>query len=230
MTGRFVLTDEQVVRLGPQVPRACGTPGVEDRRVLGRIIHVRRNGLGWQDALAIDGPHKILHDRFVRWSRLGRIRPHLPHPGPARPHRRRPHDRQPPPEGAPHGGKPQKEGGSRGPRARQGWAQLQAPHGQRRTRPTARRRLSPGSMSDAKGAWGLLTEGPAAKRLLGGPGHDADWLRDELKSRGVRACIPARRKRKRPASHNRKLNKPRRIEKALARLKDWRGLATPCTR
>ena len=90
--------------------------------------------------------------------------------------------------------------------------------------------LSPGQMSDAKGALVLLAELPPTKRLLGDKGYDADWLRDELKSRGVRACIPARRKRKRPASHNRKLNKPRRIEKALARLKDWRGLATPCTR
>jgi hypothetical protein len=86
-------------------------------------------------------------------------------------------------------------------------------------------------MSDAKGALGLLTEVPAARRLLGGTGHDAGWLRDELKSREVRACIPARRKRKRPAPRNRKhYKKPRRIENALARLKDWRGLATPDTR
>ena len=85
MTGQFWLTDEQGVRLRPQVPKACGKPRVDARRVLGRIIHVQRNGLGWQDALAIDGPHKILHNRFVHWSRLGRIRPLLSHPGPAWP-------------------------------------------------------------------------------------------------------------------------------------------------
>ena len=91
--------------------------------------------------------------------------------------------------------------------------------------------LSPGQMSDAKGALVLLAELPSAKRLLGDKGYDADWLRDELKSRSVRACIPARRKRKRPATHNRKLYKKRcRIENAFARLKDWRGIATRYTR
>ncbi len=59
----------------------------------------------------------------------------------------------------------------------------------------------------------------------------ADWLRDELKSRGIRVCIPARSGRKSPASHNRKLYKKRcRIENAFARLKDWRGIAMRYTR
>ena len=81
-------------------------------------------------------------------------------------------------------------------------------------------------MSDAKGALVLLAVLPPAKRLLGDNGYDADWLRDELKARGVRACIPARSGRNRPATHNRKLTKKRcRIENAFARLKDWRGLA-----
>jgi IS5 family transposase len=65
--------------------------------------------------------------------------------------------------------------------------------------------LSPGQMSDAKGALVLMAQLPQAKRLLGDKGYDADWLRDELKARSVRVCIPARSKRKRPASHNRKL-------------------------
>lgn len=52
--------------------------------------------------------------------------------------------------------------------------------------------LSPGQMSDAKGALVLLANLPPAKRLLGDKGHDADWLRDELKDRGSRTCIPAR--------------------------------------
>ena len=69
--------------------------------------------------------------------------------------------------------------------------------------------LSPGQMSDAKGALVLLAEMPPAKRLLGDKGYDADWLRDELKARGVRVCIPARSKPNRPAPHNRKLYKKR---------------------
>ncbi len=86
--------------------------------------------------------------------------------------------------------------------------------------------LSPGRMSGAKGALVLLAEMPRAKRLLGDKGYDADWLRDELKARGVRVCSPARSRRKRPTSHTRKLTKTRcRIEMAFARLKDWRGLA-----
>jgi transposase len=90
--------------------------------------------------------------------------------------------------------------------------------------------LSPGQMSDAKGALVLLVEMPRAKRLIGDKGYDADWLRDELKARGVRVCIPARNGRKRPASHNRKLYKKRcRIENAFARLKDWRGIAMRLT-
>jgi len=91
--------------------------------------------------------------------------------------------------------------------------------------------LSPGQMSDAKGALVLLAEMPRAKRLIGDKGHDADGLRDGLKARGVRVCIPARRGRNRPASHNRKLTKKRcRIEIAFARLKDWRGIAMRYTR
>ena len=43
--------------------------------------------------------------------------------------------------------------------------------------------LSPGQMSDARGALVLLAELPAAKRILGDRGYDADWLCDELKAR-----------------------------------------------
>ena len=91
--------------------------------------------------------------------------------------------------------------------------------------------LSPGQMSDARDALVLLADLPAAKRILGDRRYDADWLRDELKARSLRICIPARRGRRRPASHNRRLCKKRcRIENAFARLKNWRGIATRYTR
>jgi transposase len=91
--------------------------------------------------------------------------------------------------------------------------------------------LSPGQMSDAKGALVLLAQLPPAKRLLGDKGYDADWLRDELKDRGIRACIPGRHGRLRPARHNKRLYKKRcRIENAFARLKDWRGIDMRTTR
>ena len=86
-------------------------------------------------------------------------------------------------------------------------------------------------MSDARGALVLLAELPKAKRILGDKGYDADWLREELKARSLSICIPARRGRRRPASHNKRLHKKRhRIENAFARPKDRRGSATRYTR
>jgi transposase len=71
MSGQFWLTHKQVERLKLHFPKARGKPRVDDRRVLSGILHVLRNGLRWQDAPAVYGPHKTLYNRFVRWSRLG---------------------------------------------------------------------------------------------------------------------------------------------------------------
>ena len=91
--------------------------------------------------------------------------------------------------------------------------------------------LSPGQMSDARGALVLLAQLPPAKRLLGDKGYDADWLRDELKTKGLLVCIPGRRGRLHPARHNKRLYRKRcRIENAFARLKDWRAIAMRYTR
>ena len=60
-----------VERPRPHFPKVRGKPRVDDRRVRSGILHVLRNGLRWQDAPAIYGPHKTLYNRFVRWSRLG---------------------------------------------------------------------------------------------------------------------------------------------------------------
>jgi transposase len=87
--------------------------------------------------------------------------------------------------------------------------------------------LSPGQMSDAKGALALLDALPPARTLLADKGYDADWFREALEEKGISACIPARRGRKNPAGHDRKLYKQRhRIENLFARLKDWRRIAT----
>jgi putative transposase len=42
------------------VPRAA------DRRVIGGIIHVIRNGLMWRDVSAAYAPHKTLHLAVIR--------------------------------------------------------------------------------------------------------------------------------------------------------------------
>ncbi len=57
MTGQFWLTDKQVERLKSHFPKPRGKPRVDDRRVLSGIFHILRNGLRWQDAPSVCGPH-----------------------------------------------------------------------------------------------------------------------------------------------------------------------------
>ena len=220
MSGQFWLTGEQVERLRPHFPKARGKPRVDDRRVLSGILHVLRNGLRWQDAPAIYGPHKTLYNRFARWSRLGvfaRIFRDLAKPGP---------DGDTIMIDSPH----LKAHRTAASLTKGGLNSKLHMVSDGRGRPLTFF-LSPGQMSDAKGALVLLAELPPAKRVLGDKGYDADWLRNELKARGLRVCIPARSNRRCPATHNRKLYKKRcRIENAFARLKDWRSIAMRYTR
>jgi len=67
----FRLSAEQCQRLSHDFPRSRGRKRVDDRRVLSGIIHAIRNGLRWRDAPSVDGPHKTLYDRYVRWTRSG---------------------------------------------------------------------------------------------------------------------------------------------------------------
>ena len=60
-----------------------------------------------------------------------------------------------------------------------------------------------------------------------GDGYDADWFRDALSDKGIRACIPGRKQRKTPVKHDKRRYKRRnRIEIMFGRLKDWRRVAT----
>ena len=43
----------------PRLPKVRGKPRSDDRVVLSRIIHVKRNGLRGRDAPAVYGPHMI---------------------------------------------------------------------------------------------------------------------------------------------------------------------------
>lgn len=57
--------------------------------------------------------------------------------------------------------------------------------------------------------------------------HFADWFRDALKDKGLRACIPSRKQRKTPVKYDKRRYKRRnRIEIMFGRLKDWRRVAT----
>jgi transposase len=62
--------------------------------------------------------------------------------------------------------------------------------------------LSEGQMSDYKGAALIIDALPPARELLGDKGYDADWLRQALAERGIKACIPSRSNRKTPIEHD----------------------------
>jgi transposase len=67
----FLLSERQLARISPSFPLAHGVPRVDDRRVVGGIVYVIRNGLQWKDTPKAYGLHKTLYNRFMRWSRLG---------------------------------------------------------------------------------------------------------------------------------------------------------------
>ncbi len=87
--------------------------------------------------------------------------------------------------------------------------------------------VTPGQVSDYIGARALLRGLPKVKWLLGDRGYDADWFREALHDKGIRACIPGRKKRKTPVKYDKRRYKRRnRIEIMFSRLKDWRRVAT----
>ncbi len=71
MSDLLRLTDAQMARLEPFLPKSHGKPRVDDRRVSSGIIFINRNDLRWCDAPAEYGPHKTLYNRWKRWSDKG---------------------------------------------------------------------------------------------------------------------------------------------------------------
>ena len=71
MSDLFWLSEAQMARLEPYLPKSHGKPRVDDRRVLSGIIFINRNGLRWRDAPKDYGPHKTLYNRWKRWSDKG---------------------------------------------------------------------------------------------------------------------------------------------------------------
>ena len=61
----------------------------------------------------------------------------------------------------------------------------------------------------------------------GDRGYDAEWFREALKDKAIRACIPGRKQRKKTVKYDKRPYKRRnRIEIMFGRLKDWRRVAT----
>jgi len=87
--------------------------------------------------------------------------------------------------------------------------------------------VTAGQVSDYIGARALLSSLPDVDWLLGDRGYDADWFREALEDKGIRACIPGRKQRKTTVKYDKRRYKRRnRIEIMFGRLKDWRRVAT----
>jgi transposase len=87
--------------------------------------------------------------------------------------------------------------------------------------------LTAGQVSDYTGAAALLGSLPSAQWPLADRGYDADWFRDALKDKGIKACIPGWKSRGKPVKYDKRRYKRRnRIEIMFGRLKDWRRVAT----
>ena len=82
-------------------------------------------------------------------------------------------------------------------------------------------------VNDYTGAAARLDSLPQADWCLADRGYDADWLRKALQDRGIKACIPGRKSRKKTVKyHKRRYKRRNRIEIMFGRLKDWRPVAT----
>jgi transposase len=88
--------------------------------------------------------------------------------------------------------------------------------------------LTPGRTHEARAFDALVEDlAPGARRLIGGTGHDAARLRQELLVRGVLPVIPANPVRTEPAPLDRELHRLRnRVERLVNRLKRFRAVAT----
>jgi transposase len=86
--------------------------------------------------------------------------------------------------------------------------------------------VTAGQVSDYIRARAFLSSLPDVDWLLGDRGYDADWFREALKDKGIRACIPGRKQRKTQVKYDKRRYKRRnRIEIMFGRLKDWRLVA-----
>ena len=74
----------------------------------------------------------------------------------------------------------------------------------------------------------MLAEAPGRiRRLTADKGYDADWLRTDLREKGITPIIPGKRGRKRKIRYDKRRYRERwRIEATFNRLKDFRRIAT----
>ncbi len=75
MSNLFWLSEVQVERLRPYVPKSRGKPQADDSRIPSGMILIQRNELVRKHAPAACGPPKMLNKRLERWSRMVRLPP-----------------------------------------------------------------------------------------------------------------------------------------------------------
>ncbi|MFC7555213.1 IS5 family transposase [Pseudoroseomonas wenyumeiae] len=226
MADLFWLAKAQIEQIPRSFPLSHGVPRVDDQRVVSSIIHAIRNGLRWRDAPAGMRPHKTLCNRLIRWSRMGifnRIfaglawRKGQPERLMIDATQRKAHrtaasllEKGCSPPWRAHQGRP-------------GSKPHMIPDGQG-CAPVMP--LSEGQMSDHKGAALMRDALPSARVLIADKGHNSHRFRQALAARGIEACMPSRRGRKRRIPHDRKLYRQwHRIENMFGRLKG-RGTAS----
>jgi transposase len=227
MSEQFWLSDEQVERLAPYLPRSRGKARVDDRRVLSGIIHVQRNGLRWCDAPAVDGPHK----RSTTATSAG---PATACSSASSTHWRRPPGRPSASSStAPtsrHTARQRACCRKRGPatdRAHQRRAELQAARRLRPACPTRRNAAVTGTDERPQGRRAADRRASPCLRADRRPWYDSDGFRAALEDLGITPCIPSRKNRKQPHPHDPALYRQRHpIENLFAKLKDWRRIAT----
>jgi transposase len=72
MAGEFWLSDGAWAAIEPLLPKnQPGARRVDDRRVIGGIVHVLKAGCRWKDTPSLYGPPTTIYNRFNRWSRRG---------------------------------------------------------------------------------------------------------------------------------------------------------------
>ena len=68
----YWLSEAEWGKIEPLLARGRrGAHRVDDRRVIGGIVHILRSGARWRNCPAVYGPYSTVYNRFNRWSRQG---------------------------------------------------------------------------------------------------------------------------------------------------------------
>ncbi|YCI06467.1 IS5 family transposase (plasmid) [Ensifer sp. D2-11] len=172
-------------------------------------------------------PHKTLYNRFIRWSRVGVIRPYLRSMSRGGAKALAHYDRHHTPESTSHGCEPAQKGGvpRRIGRTKGGLNSKLHAVCDGAGKPIILL-LSEGQMSDHEGARLILKALPSATCLIADRGHDSNWFREALADKDIEPCIPPTKNRKVPIAYDKALYRQRhKVENMFAKLKDWRRIA-----